>query len=89
MLTIGKLKNFIENMDDDAIVLQKDSHSEFSYDIKNIHIGRAVLNHTTKYGGNYYDSWDNDSFMDYLEDNPDEVNELDKKYKVVLILEIE
>lgn len=90
MLTVGKLRELIKDVPDDILILKKDPYSEFSFEI-NIdgEVHYTKIDHITILDEKYYTAFDNDSFNIFLDDNPEDVEEIKKKYKSCLILEIE
>ena len=85
---IEKINTLIQDLPDDTLVLQNDHYSEFSFDI-NAKI--KVEKHFTKVeqisndGTVFYFSWEEDDFKDFLEDNPNDQEELKAEYKPTLM----
>jgi hypothetical protein len=88
MITVGKLKKIIENMPDDAPVLQVDPFSEYAYDIKDMSYGRSKIVLITKKRKRFYNSWKDKDFNNFLDDNPDEKEQINKEYTPSLLLYI-
>jgi hypothetical protein len=89
MFTVGDLKKIINDIPDDALVLQDDPFSEFSYDIKGVGCGRTIIDHITKKGEKFYSTWDNNCFNESLEDNLDQKEQIEKEYMLALIIYLE
>ena len=74
-------------MPDDALVLQKDPFSEFSFDTSiKVEKHFTKIDHIANDGTVFYYSWEEDDFKDFLEDNPDDVDKLKEAHKPTLML---
>jgi|GEM_PF-4399673 len=86
MLTVGEIRKLIKDMPDDALVLINDPHSEFTFEIASGNIFNVRLDHTTKFGENYYYGMDDENFNDFINDNIEVAEEIKKEYKKSLAL---
>ena len=86
-MTVGELKCIIQNLPDDAIILQQDPFSEYSYDIVGIHKSYSGVDVIHRDGSIRYSSLSEDGFIDLLEDNPEDEDKIREEYKVSLVID--
>lgn len=86
MFKVGDLKKLINDLPDETLIIVGDPFSEFSFDILEINKGFTKLDHKAINGKCYYNSWCNDDFNNFLEDNSEDEKEIKKEYKPSLII---
>jgi len=86
-LTVRELRELLKDLPSDALVLQDDPYSEFSFGIKGAGKQFSKVNHISKIEDEvYYDSWTEDNFSDLLSDNSEDTEKLKQEYKPSLVL---